>query len=200
MITTDIAEGEVIEKKPKGKRGKKKDVVEDETIEETFIAEEEEMPADRKDPRYAEFRIKKIIIAGGRELHLEVMKSFENTYTNYMISMVVNLDALDWRIEQKKKEKQNYESQNQMDAFEDMKRKELEEYDHRIEQLMAERNERIAQCPKISFAASAKSYAKSSVSTALVLSIPKDIIAELNDKIDFSDNYKIELIKNIQNE
>lgn len=209
MITSDDAnaEVEVLEKKPKGKKKSKKAVEggDDELNEqgehqESFVDEVAEMPAERRDPKYSSFTIKKIVIGAGRELHLEVKRNFEKTYTNYVIEMTVDLDTMDWRIEEKKKSKQNYELQNQMDAFQDMKKRELEEYDRVIEQLETERKERIAQCPKISFEASVKGYTKGAVATNFIMQIPKDIVAELNDKIDFSDNYKIELIKNLNND
>lgn len=172
-----------------------------EEIEESFISEEEEMPADRRDPRFSTFKVKKIIVQGGqRQLHIEIMKTFKPIYLDYVVELTPDLDTLDWRIEEKKKSKQNYENQNQMEAFDEFKKRELEEYDHVIENLVTERAERIDRSPKISFEASIIDFAKKPNSTDLVLVIPSDAVGSLNEYYNFMENYKIELIKNLNNE
>lgn len=194
----------MIEKK-KGK--KKNDVLEnaevqEETIEEELLPEEEsEVPETFRDSRFSKFKFKKMVVTPGRrELHLEVIKTFTNIHIDYVLDFVVDLDVFDWRIEEKKKAKQNYENQNQMDAFDDLKKKELEEYDRRIEALETERKERAAACPKISLEASVIDFARKANSTDLVFIIPSDFVAPLNEQFNFQDNYKMELRNNIKND
>jgi len=168
-------------------------------IQESFL--EETMPVNLRDKRFSAFKIKKIIVQNGhRELHLEIMKTFEKFYMDYHVELTCDLADIDWRIEEKKKAKANYEAANQMDAFEEMKQRELEEFDRGIEILVESRAEKIARSPKVSFEASVIDFAKKVDSTDLVFIIPTDTVGPLNDVYNIQDNYMIELIKNLSND